>query len=45
MGGIGHPITSDTLHPNLHAAIEKVRSAAMAAGKRSGIYCTDGDQG
>ncbi|KAL0635767.1 hypothetical protein Q9L58_005300 [Maublancomyces gigas] len=42
---IGHPITSDTLHPNLHAAIEKVRDAAVAAGKRSGIYCTDGDQG
>ncbi|KAI5852689.1 HpcH/HpaI aldolase/citrate lyase family protein [Morchella snyderi] len=41
---IGHPITSDTFHPNLHAAIEKVYNAAAAAGKRAGIYCVDGDQ-
>ena len=32
------------MHEELKAAIEKIHSAAKAAGKHTGIYCTDGDQ-
>jgi 4-hydroxy-2-oxoheptanedioate aldolase len=41
---IGYPILADGMHDELKAAIEKIHLAAKKAGKRSGIYCTDGDQ-
>ncbi|KAL7273314.1 hypothetical protein RUND412_003843 [Rhizina undulata] len=41
---IGHPITSENIHPELQAGIKKVLDAANRAGKRSGIYCTGGEQ-
>jgi 4-hydroxy-2-oxoheptanedioate aldolase len=41
---IGYPILADGMHDELKAAIEKIHVAAKKAGKRSGIYCTDGDQ-
>jgi 4-hydroxy-2-oxoheptanedioate aldolase len=39
-----HPITTGEPDEELKAAIEKIRKAAVAAGKKSGIYCISGDQ-
>ncbi len=39
-----HPITSGEPDEALRAAIEKIRKAAVAAGKKAGIYCISGDQ-
>jgi 2-keto-3-deoxy-L-rhamnonate aldolase RhmA len=39
-----HPITTGEPDEELKAAIEKIRKAAVAAGKRAGIYCISGDQ-
>ncbi|KAF7508295.1 hypothetical protein GJ744_009440 [Endocarpon pusillum] len=41
-----HPITSGDGEPDveLKAAIEKIRKAAVAAGKKAGIYCISGEQ-
>ncbi len=41
---IGHPITSGEMHVELHAAIERIYKAAKAAGKKTGIFCTSGEQ-
>ncbi|TKA38496.1 hypothetical protein B0A49_13741, partial [Cryomyces minteri] len=41
---IGHPILDGTMHPDLKAAIATIHKAATDAGKRSGIYCTSGEQ-
>ena len=38
---IGHPIKG-TFDPELEAAIARVMSAALANGKKAGIYCADG---
>lgn len=40
---IGRPII-DGVHEELAAAIAKIHDAAGKAGKRTGIYCTSGDQ-
>lgn len=42
---IGRPILDGTMHDNLKAAIAKVLKAANAAGKKAGIFCSNGDQG
>ncbi|KIV88704.1 hypothetical protein PV10_08362 [Exophiala mesophila] len=39
---IGHPVRGD-FDPELKEAISRVRKAAAAAGKKSGIYCPNGD--
>ncbi|KAL1953675.1 hypothetical protein VTO42DRAFT_2386 [Malbranchea cinnamomea] len=39
---IGRPVL-DTFHPELEAAIERIRKAAADAGKKSGIYCPNGE--
>lgn len=39
-----HPITSGEPDVELKAAIEKIRKAAVAAGKKAGIYCISGEQ-
>lgn len=39
---IGRPVMG-TFHPDLSAAIERVRKAATAHGKRAGIYCVGGE--
>lgn len=41
---IGRPVL-DTFHPELEAAIERIRKAAADAGKKSGIYCPNGEFG
>ncbi|KAI9656736.1 MAG: hypothetical protein M1821_003375 [Bathelium mastoideum] len=41
---IGHPIGDAGIDAELAEAIERVRAAAERAGKRSGIYCTSGEQ-
>lgn len=40
---IGHPIVDGKFSPELEDAIEKIRKAAQDAGKKSGIYCPNGD--
>jgi len=40
---IGRPILSE-MHQELKDAIEKIKEAAHAEGKKVGIYCTDGQQ-
>ena len=39
-----HPITSGEPDETLKTAIEKIQKAAVAAGKKAGIYCISGDQ-
>lgn len=39
---IGHPVQG-SFDPELTEAIARVRKAAAEAGKKSGIYCNDGD--
>jgi len=41
---IGHPILQSKRDPELVEAIESVRAAAEAAGKKSGIYCNSGEE-
>ncbi|KAK3362143.1 Pyruvate/Phosphoenolpyruvate kinase-like domain-containing protein [Lasiosphaeria ovina] len=41
---IGHPITNGKIGQELDDAITKVLKAALAAGKKSGIFCTSGEQ-
>jgi len=40
---IGFPVTGE-FAPELNAAIEKIRKAAMAAGKKAGMFCLSGEQ-
>jgi 4-hydroxy-2-oxoheptanedioate aldolase len=42
---IGHPILDGTMHAELESAIESIHEAAKKHGKRTGIYCTSGEQG
>ncbi|KAH6678368.1 Pyruvate/Phosphoenolpyruvate kinase-like domain-containing protein [Halenospora varia] len=42
---IGHPIIEGKLHDDLHKAIDKVLKAAQGAGKKAGIFCSNGEQG
>lgn len=39
---IGRPVRGD-FHPDLVAAIERIRKAAVDNGKRAGIYSADGE--
>lgn len=39
---IGRPVL-DKFHPDLDTAIERIRKAAVDNGKKSGIYCPNGD--
>ena len=41
---IGHPILTDTMDKELVQAIDSILSAAQKHGKRTGIYCTSGEQ-
>lgn len=41
---IGHPILDGTMHANLVQAIDSIKAAADKHGKRTGIYCTSGEQ-
>lgn len=41
---IGHPIIDGVMHEELHAAIEQIFKASIAAGKKTGIFCTSGEQ-
>jgi 4-hydroxy-2-oxoheptanedioate aldolase len=41
---IGRPIIAGNMHTELHQAIERILKAAVAAGKKCGIYCTSGEQ-
>lgn len=41
---IGHPIIGGKMDPELDEAIDRVLKAAVAAGKKCGIYCTSGEQ-
>lgn len=41
---IGHPILGDRWDEELVLAVERVRVAAKEAGKKSGVYCTSGQQ-
>jgi 4-hydroxy-2-oxoheptanedioate aldolase len=41
---IGHPIIGGVMHENLHTAIATILKAAKAACKKTGIYCTSGEQ-
>lgn len=40
---LGYPVTGD-FAPELKTAIETIKKAAAAAGKKSGIYATSGEQ-
>ena len=41
---IGHPILDGTMHDELKVAIDRIHDAAKKAGKKTGIYCTSGEQ-
>ncbi|KAJ5702616.1 hypothetical protein N7488_010164 [Penicillium malachiteum] len=41
---IGHPVEGDTFAPELDQAIQKILSSAHAAGKKAGIFCSNGTQ-
>jgi 4-hydroxy-2-oxoheptanedioate aldolase len=41
---IGRPIIAGNMHTELHQAIERILKAAVAAGKKCGIYCISGEQ-
>ena len=41
---IGHPIIDGQIHDELKTAISKVLKAAIANGKKAGIFCTSGEQ-
>lgn len=42
---IGRPVINGVMHEELQAAIAKVQEVAEKAGKKSGIFCTSGEQG
>jgi 4-hydroxy-2-oxoheptanedioate aldolase len=42
---IGRPILDGSMHVELDNAIERIHEAAEKHGKRTGIYCTSGEQG
>jgi 4-hydroxy-2-oxoheptanedioate aldolase len=42
---IGRPILNGNMHAELDSAIERIHEAAQKNGKRTGIYCTGGEQG
>ncbi len=41
---IGHPILDGTMHSELKDAIRRIHRAASENGKKTGIYCTSGEQ-
>ena len=41
---IGRPIIGGNMHTELDQAIERILKAAVAVGKKCGIYCTSGEQ-
>jgi 4-hydroxy-2-oxoheptanedioate aldolase len=41
---IGYPILNGVMDPALDEAIAKILAAAKAAGKKTGIFCTSGEQ-
>lgn len=41
---LGFPILDGTMHDDLKAAIATIHEAAKAAGKKTGIYCSSGEQ-
>lgn len=41
---LNHPMTTSEPDEELKTAIEQIRKAAIAVGKKTGIYCTSGDQ-
>ncbi|KAF4978052.1 hypothetical protein FZEAL_5517 [Fusarium zealandicum] len=41
---IGHPILDGVMAPELKEAIARVLSASQKAGKKTGVYCTGGEQ-
>jgi 4-hydroxy-2-oxoheptanedioate aldolase len=41
---IGHPIIGGKMDPELDEAIDRILRAALAAGKKCGIYCSSGEQ-
>ncbi len=41
---IGHPILGSHMDPELDEAIDRILRAAVAAGKKCGIYCSSGEQ-
>jgi 4-hydroxy-2-oxoheptanedioate aldolase len=41
---IGYPVVDGKMDDKLHEAIAKVLKAAVAAGKKAGIFCTSGEQ-
>ncbi|KAF2018692.1 Phosphoenolpyruvate/pyruvate domain-containing protein [Aaosphaeria arxii CBS 175.79] len=41
---IGRPILAEGMHPELVSAIDSIKEAAHAEGKKVGIYCTSGEQ-
>lgn len=41
---LGHPIINGVMKPELKEAIAKVLAASKKAGKKTGVYCTSGDQ-
>jgi len=41
---IGHPVLTDAMDAELERAIDAILAAAQKNGKRSGIYCTSGEQ-
>ncbi|CZT01574.1 probable 2-dehydro-3-deoxyglucarate aldolase [Rhynchosporium agropyri] len=42
---IGRPIIGGVMHEELNVAIKKVLDASRNAGKKAGIFCTNGEQG
>jgi 4-hydroxy-2-oxoheptanedioate aldolase len=41
---IGRPVTEEGMHEELKKAIDDIKEAAHAEGKKVGIYCTSGQQ-
>lgn len=41
---LGHPILDGTMHDELKQAIARIQKAAKENEKKTGIYCTSGDQ-
>ncbi|KAM0245137.1 hypothetical protein ACHAP5_005677 [Fusarium lateritium] len=41
---IGHPIIDGVMAPELKEAIAKILAASQKAGKKTGVYCTGGEQ-
>lgn len=41
---LGHPILNGDMDEELQSAIDRIHDAAKKAGKKTGIYCTSGEQ-